>query len=91
MAKRRRRARAAARRKVIDPSKLGDVIADMEQPLLELGALLWAFDLISAGMQGRGDDEGGDAVAMVAECARARLETLRKHWNLIFAARPANP
>jgi hypothetical protein len=91
MAKSRRRRRnvIVRQKRKADLAKVQDTITDMEQPLLELGALLWAFDLISAGMQGRGDCEGGEAVAMVAECARTRLEALKKRWNLVFQGRRA--
>ncbi len=46
---------------------------------------------MGAGMRGRGDDEGGYAVTIVADCARARLESLKKKWNLVFHAGVGRP
>ena len=35
-------------------------------------------------MQGRGDDENGQAVEVVADCALDRLNILKKQWNKAF-------
>jgi hypothetical protein len=90
MTKHQRRS-ARARDRAVDLAEVHDAIVDMEQPIAEIGALLWAFDLIGAGMRERADDEGGYAVAIVADCARTRLESLKKKWNLVFHAGIGKP
>ena len=85
---RKRGARTFARKRhrSVRMDEVSDAIVDMEQPMAEIDALLWAFDLMSAGMRGRGDDDGGHAVAIVADCARTRLQSLKKKWELVFDA-----
>lgn len=36
-------------------------------------------------MKGGGDEGGGDAVAIVADCALDRLNVLKKKWNTVFS------
>lgn len=64
--------------------KACDALFDMETPLKEVGALLLALDLMGAGMRGRGDEGGGEAVSVVADCALDRLNLLKKRWNTVF-------
>ncbi|HEY4942964.1 MAG TPA: hypothetical protein VII56_16165 [Rhizomicrobium sp.] len=64
--------------------KVRDALFDMETPLNEVEALLRALDLMGAGMKGRGDEGGGEAVAVVADCALDRLNALKKKWNTVF-------
>jgi hypothetical protein len=64
--------------------KARDALFDMETPLHEVGALLRALDLMGAGMRGRGDEDGGESVSVVADCALDRLNLLKKQWNRVF-------
>jgi hypothetical protein len=93
MPKSRKRRRAAVRAadRAVALERVRDAIVDMEQPIAEIGALLWAFDLIGAGMRERADEDGGRAVTMVADCARERLESLKGMWNLVFHADIGKP
>jgi hypothetical protein len=59
-------------------------VADMETPLREVESLLVALELIGAGLRGRGDEGGGEAVSVVADCALTRIGMLKKQWNRAF-------